>query len=72
MSVNSHTKPHLRHNDNTTTVRLMKTAEKSIIIIIIRPKTFPCKNRMAETKSPYMSLSLSGLYSHIHPTANSP
>lgn len=48
MTVNSHTNPHLQHNDNT--VRLMKTAKSTFIIIIIGP-LFPCKNRTAETKS---------------------
>lgn len=36
VSVNSHTKPHQQYNDNTTTVRLMKTAKKYIIIIRLK------------------------------------
>lgn len=47
MSVNSHTKPHLQYNDNTTTVRLMKSAKKVLLLLLGLKK----KNRTVETKS---------------------
>lgn len=63
VNVNSRTKPHLRHNDNTTRVGLMKTAEKKVLLLILLGlRCSPAKTGWL--KSNLLTRSFLGLYSH--------